>query len=302
MTLNELRYLVALARERHFGRAAEVCFVAQPTLSIAVKKLEEELGVAVFERHRHEVLITPAGERIVAQAERVLAEADALRGLATAALDEFESPLRLGAIFTAGPYLFSALIHHLKRSCPRLLLYLEENYTHVLAERLARAELDVIIVAAPVELAETRCAELFTEDFLLLLPVDHAMADLDQIDPGQLDPGNLLMLGEGHCFRDQVLQACPSLRAPGSMHFSPGSSLETLRHMVASGLGVTLIPASARPFLVSEGLKTLPVQPAPSRTMVAVWRHRFPRRRAVDALVEALRSLNLQGTSPAGQA
>lgn len=296
MTLNDLRYLVTLARERHFGRAAEVCFVSQPTLSIAIKKLEEELGVMLFERHRHEVLVTPAGTAIIAQAERVLEEADTLKGMAQAAHDEFRAPLRLGAIFTAGPYLFPGLIHALKASCPQLLLYLEENYTHVLAEKLARGELDMIIVAEPFAQPEIHVAPLFDEEFLLLLPADHPWAGQTVVDSDQLDPAHLLMLGEGHCFREQILQACPSVRAPGGNGLSPGSSLETLRHMVASGLGLTLIPACAEPYLVTEGLTTRPLRPAPTRRMIAVWRRRFPRPRAIRALLDGLLHLSLPGT------
>ena len=296
MTLNDLRYLIALARERHFGRAAEACFVAQPTLSIAIKKLEEELGVMLFERHRHEVLVTPAGEGIIQQAERVLEEADTLRGMAQAAHNEFKAPLRLGAIFTAGPYIFPGLIHALKASCPQLLLYLEENYTHVLAEKLARGELDMIVVAEPFAQPEIHVAPLFDEDFLLLLPTDHPWAGKAVVESSQLDPASLLMLGEGHCFREQALQACPTLRAPNGSGLSPGSSLETLRHMVASGLGLTLIPASSAPFLVTEGLITRPLHPAPTRRMIAVWRRRFPRPRAARALLDGLQQLRLPGT------
>jgi len=296
MTLNELRYLVTLARERHFGRAAEACFVSQPTLSIAIKKLEEELGVMLFERHRHEVLVTPAGEGIIAQAERVLEEADTLKGMAQAAHDEFRAPLRLGAIFTAGPYLFPSLIPALKVRCPSLLLYLEENYTHVLAEKLARGELDMIVVAEPFVQPETQAAPLFDEDFLLLLPSGHVWASQAVVDSGRLDPAGLLMLGEGHCFREQILQACPSVRAPQGGGLSPGSSLETLRHMVAGGLGLTLIPACSAPYLVTEGLITRPLHPAPTRRMVAVWRRRFPRPRAIKALLDGLHALQLPGT------
>lgn len=296
MTLNDLRYLITLARERHFGRAAEACFVSQPTLSIAIKKLEDELGVMLFERHRHEVLVTPAGEAIVQQAERVLDEADTLRGMAQAAHNEFRAPLRLGAIFTAGPYVFPKLIQQLKRRCPELLLYLEENYTHVLAEKLARGELDVIIVAEPFEQPEIQVMPLFDEDFLLLLPAGHAWAPRKVVPSAELDRASLLMLGEGHCFRDQILQSCPSIRAAGTSEPTPGSSLDTLRHMVSSGLGLTLIPGCSEPYLLSEGLLTRPLQPAPHRRMVAVWRRRFPRPRAVRALLDTLQALDLPGT------
>ncbi len=296
MTLNDLRYLVTLARERHFGRAAEACFVSQPTLSIAIKKLEEELGVMLFERHRHEVLVTPAGEGIIQQAARVLEEADTLKGLAQAARDEFQAPLRLGAIFTVGPYLFPSLVRRLKTACPSLLLYLEENYTTVLAEKLARGELDVILVALPFEQPEIHVAPLFEEDFRLLMPADHDWASRQHVPGAELEQVNMLLLGEGHCFRDQILEACPSVRATSSTGLSPGGSLETLRHMVASGLGLTLIPASSQPYLVDEDLRTVDIMPPPQRQIVAVWRRRFPRPRAVKALVDTLQELRLPGS------
>lgn len=295
MTLNDLRYLVTLARERHFGRAAEACFVSQPTLSIAIKKLEEELGVMLFERHRHEVLVTPAGEDIIRQAERVLEEADALKSMAQNARDEFQSPLRLGAIFTVGPYLFPSLIRRLKTECPDLLLYLEENYTHVLAEKLSRGELDMILVALPFDQPEIQTVPLFDEDFHLLVPAEHEWAKRSDLSSQELSDVTMLLLGEGHCFRDQILEACPSVRSATS-GMSPGSSLETLRYMVSSGLGLTLIPAISEPYLLDDSLAAVEMKHAPSRRIVAVWRRRFPRPRAVHALLDSLKKLNLPGT------
>jgi LysR family hydrogen peroxide-inducible transcriptional activator len=173
MTLTDLRYLVKLAELRHFAKAAAACYVSQPTLSIAIKKLEDELNISLFERHRHEVLITPAGERVIAQAKVVLDEAEHLKQLAAAQQDEFAQPLRLGAIFTVAPYVFPSLIPALHQSAPNLLLYLEENYTHVLSDKLANGDLDVILVAAPFELPESQSQILFSEEFYLLTPKNH---------------------------------------------------------------------------------------------------------------------------------
>lgn len=294
MTLTELRYLVTLAQERHFGRAAERCHVAQPTLSVAIRKLEESLGLSIFERHRHGVLVTPAGEALIAQARVILNEVDQLERLANHGQDAFAEPLRLGAIFTVGPYLFPALIRQLRQQQSPLKLYLEENYTHVLDEQLARGELDAILVAAPFEPPETRIVPLYDESFALLLPGDHAWAGQRSIRASQLQDGPVLMLGEGHCFRDQVLETCQLGQTSGSTR--PGSSLTTLRHMVASGLGVTLIPASAIPALADDELVTRPLQPAPGRRIVLASRHRFPRHAALQALTEALQALALPGT------
>lgn len=296
MTLNDLRYLLALARERHFGKAADSCFVSQPTLSIAIKKLEEELGLILFERHRHEVLVTPAGEGIIRQAQRVLEEMEILNATARAARNEFADPLKLGAIFTSAPDVFPPLVRTLKAGGSGLILYLEENYTHVLTEKLANGELDAIIVAMPFEQPETQTQVLYQEDFYLLMPADHAWARRKSIASDELSADNLLLLGEGHCFRDQILEACPHLAGHGSNSMGPASSLITLRHMVASGLGLTLIPASALPNLTEGGdVVARPITPAPSRQMALAWRRRFPRPQAIKALLKALDSLALNG-------
>lgn len=298
MTLTDLRYLVALARERHFGRAAERCHVSQPTLSIAIKKVEDELGLALFERHRHEVLVTPGGEAIIRQAQRVLEEMDVLNGAARAARNQFADPLRLGAIFTVAPDLFPPLVRALKAGGTGLMLYLEENYTHVLADKLAAGELDAIVVAQPFEAPETHVEPLYSEDFLLLLPEGHEWRGRDAIPSAELEAGDLLLLGAGHCFRDQVLQACPHLAAGGNA-LGPASSLSTLRHMVASGLGLTLIPASAATTLTEGGdVLAKPLVPPPTREIVLAWRRRFPRPQAIKALLDGLRQLKLSGARP----
>lgn len=297
MTLTDLRYLIALARERHFGRAAETCHVSQPTLSIAIKKVEDELGLALFERHRHEVLVTPGGESIIRQARRVLEEMDVLSSAARAACDEFAEPLKLGAIFTAAPDLFPPLVRALKTGGSGLMLFLEENYTHVLTEKLSRGELDAIIIAAPFDAPETHVERLYQEKFELLLPADHAWAKRKTIATSELQSDALLLLGEGHCFRDQILEACPHLgHGHGSMT-SSASSLSTLRHMVASGLGLTLVPASAASALCAGNeVVARPLTHAPSRDMIIAWRRRFPRPQAMKALLSALHQLHLPGT------
>lgn len=293
MTLTELRYLVILAQERHFGRAAERCHVAQPTLSVAIRKLEESLDITVFERHRHGVLVTPAGEAVIAQAQVVLNEADRLTHLASQARDEFAEPLRLGAIFTLGPYLFPPLIRQLRASTSPLKLYLEENYTHVLDQQLANGDLDAILVALPFEPPETRVVPLFEEPFKLLVAAQHPWATRRSIASAEVSDSPLLMLGEGHCFRDQVLETCSLGHQSG--HLRTGSSLMTLRHMVANGLGSTFIPAIAEPSLVDDEVVARPLKPAPSRRIVLASRYRFPRRRALDALTHALQALQLPG-------
>ncbi|HET8731178.1 MAG TPA: hydrogen peroxide-inducible genes activator [Moraxellaceae bacterium] len=297
MTLTDLRYLVALARERHFGRAAERCHVSQPTLSIAIKKVEDELDLVLFERHRHDVIVTPGGEAIIRQAQRVLEEMDVLGGAARAARDQFADPLRLGAIFTVAPDLFPPLVRAVKAGGTGLMLYLEENYTHVLGERLATGELDAIIVAQPFEAPETHIEPLYHEHFLLLLPDGHPWSNQQSIRATDLKADELLLLGEGHCFRDQVLQACPHLGGSATHTAGPGTSLATLRHMVASGLGLTLAPASAVRALTDGGdVVARPLSPPPSREIVLAWRRRFPRPQAIKALLTSLRDVHLPGT------
>jgi LysR family hydrogen peroxide-inducible transcriptional activator len=293
MTLTELRYLVTLAQERHFGRAAERCHVAQPTLSVAVKKLEDSLGLSLFERHRHGVLLTPAAEALINQAQIILSEVDKFESMADQSRDEFAEPLRLGAIFTVGPYLFPSLVRRMKQEASPLKLYLEENYTHVLDERLARGDLDAILVALPFGPPETRVTALFDEPFRLLLPRDHVLTTEAVIPADVLASSPVLMLGEGHCFRDQVLETCQVGQAPG---VNSGSSLMTLRHMVASGLGITLIPASAQQQLTDDELTTRPILPCPHRRIVLASRHRFSRPRALQELLRILQGLNLPGT------
>ena len=292
MNLQQLEYVIAVDKYRHFAKAAAACYVSQPTLSIAIKKLEDELNISLFERHRHEVLITPAGERVIAQAKVVLDEAEHLKQLAAAQQDEFAQPLRLGAIFTVAPYVFPSLIPALHQSAPNLLLYLEENYTHVLSDKLANGDLDVILVAAPFELPESQSQVLFSEEFYLLTPKNHPFTQKKPILASDVADSPMLMLGEGHCFRDQILAACPM----SNPKLNNGNSLETLRFMVANGLGLTLIPAISLPYLVNDSLAAHAIYPAPKRQIMAVWRRRFPRPQALRVLINTLQQLALVGS------
>lgn len=298
MTLTELRYIVTLAQEKHFRKAAEKCFVSQPTLSVAIKKLEDELKVAIFERSRTEVRVTPLGERIIEQAVRVLEEADRIKSLASEGQGEVSSPLRIGAIFTIGPYLFPHLIRHIKPIAPDMPLVLEENYTEPLRQKLRNGELDAIIVSQPFKEPETDSVDLFDEFFSVLIPADHPLAQKEKITRKQLEKENILLLGKGHCFRDQVLKACPMIsHRPGdSPVTTEGTSLETLRHMVASGLGLTIVPMSAVDHRVYD-THTLVYRPfagkKPFRTVSIVWRSRFSRPKAIEAVIQALQSCSV---------
>ena len=299
MTLTELRYIVTLAQEQHFGRAADRCYVSQPTLSIAVKKLEDELGVALFERTKSRVQATPLGEQIVAQANLVLEQTAAIKDLADAGKDQLSSPLSVGAIFTIGPYLLPKFIPHLQQKASKMPLYVEEGYTHNLRKKLRNGELDVIIIALPFEEPDVVTQVLYEEAFVVLMPKDHPLAAKEAINPSDLNSEQLLLLGEGHCFRDQVLTTCPNLQHHGEQSANnvrtaaEGSSLETLRHMVASGLGLTILPISAADSSLysSDVLVTRPfTDPSPSRNVALAWRASFPRHKAIDALREAIKS------------
>ena len=295
MTLTELRYIVALAQVRHFGRAAEQCHVSQPTLSVGVKNLEEDLGVLIFERSKSAVRVTPVGEAIVAQAQRVLEQAQSIRELAQAGKNQLAAPLRVGAIYTVGPYLFPQMIPFLHRTAPEMPLYIEENFTHVLREKLRKGELDVIIVALPYQDADVLTKAAYKEPFCVLLPADHPWTKRKSIDNDMLNDKSLLLLGEGHCFRDQVLEACPVMlpNNPDNRYTTvEASSLETIRHMVASGLGVSVLPLSAVDnHRYAEGvIEVRPfTEPTPTRTVAIAWRATFPRPQAIDVLLDAIR-------------
>src|ERR671936_1278838 len=248
MTLTELRYIVAVAHERHFGRAAEACFVSQPTLSVAVKKLEEELEVMLFERGPGEVTVTPAGQRIVEQAQRVLEEASRIREIAQAGRDPLAGPLRLGAIYTIGPYLLPKLIPILRRTVPAMQLHIQENFTHRLAEALKSGEVDVILIALPFDEPGVETRAVYDEPFLVAIPKGHAWEGRKRITSEELTKESLLLLGEGHCFRDQVLEFCHAVRSRDRSPLArtvEGGSLETIRQMVAGGVGVTVLPSTS---------------------------------------------------------
>lgn len=305
MTLTELRYIVAVARERHFSRAATACFVSQPTLSVGVKKLEEELGVTLFERGKTDVSVTPAGAGIIEQAQRVLEETENLRQLAAGAEDQLTGTLRLGAIYTIGPYLFPHLIPLMRDRFEQMPLVIKENYTARLLEKLKRGELDAILIALPFDEPGISTLPLYEEPFVVVLPTSHPWQAHELIDAGNLADETLLMLGAGHCFRDQVLEACPACQQGNQIEGGlprtlEGGSLETIRHMVASGMGITVLPCTAAG-TAQYSQRLLAIRrfapPVPSRTVALAWRNSFPRPRAVEALAAAVADCELSCVS-----
>lgn len=303
MTLTDLRYFVALAREKHFGRAAEKCHVSQPTLSVAIKKLEDELGVILFERGQGDIALTPAGEPLQQQAERVLAEAARLKELAETAGDPLAGPVRLGAIHTIGPYLLPRLVPLLRERAPRMPLYIEEGFTTRLLDALKAGELDVAILALPITEAGLVAQSVYDEEFRVLVPDAHPWARKKTIAAVELLDEPLLMLGRGNCFRDQVLDLC-ARAGSGGPQVMEGSSLETIRYMVGSGMGVTVMPATAVDGMHGKGSLAVArpfAAPTPTRSVGLVWRSSFPRHQVVDLLRKALIDLKLPGCKVVGR-
>lgn len=306
MTLTELRYIVAVARERHFGRAAEACFVSQPTLSVGIKKLEEELNIAIFERGSNEITLTPAGEQIVNQATRILEEASVIKHIAQQSGNPLAYPLRLGAIYTVGPYLLPQILPILRQQAPEMQLIIQENYTGVLREELKRGKLDAIVVSLPFTESGVVTQALYDEPFQLALSAEHAWAKKKSIKPSELGDETVLLLGAGHCFREQVLEAAPrlthsSMLQNGLQQTFEGSSLETIRYMVASGVGMTVLPTTACVPIhgANRMLSFVPFKdPQPKRRIALAWRKSFPRPEAIEAVRQAIMQAQLIGVSP----
>ena len=298
MNLNELRYAVAVARERNFRRAAERCFVTQPALSLAIQKLEEELGVQIFERSRTEVSLTEVGSRVIEQAQRVLEEAGKLPEIARRGQDQLVGVLKLGVIYTVGPYLLPELIPILHRKAPQMPLEVEENLTAQLDILLRTGRIDVAIVALPFDAPGISALALYDEPFAVAVPIDHAWAKRTSIRPDELAAEKVLILASGHCFSNQVAEACPELQRRGG-EVLQGNSLETIRNMVASGLGITVLPASAdTPRYRSPLLKVVPFKaPPPSRRIALAWRKSFARDKAIRVLADSIRAARIAGAT-----
>lgn len=290
MTLRELRYVVALADTGNFARAAEACHVSQPTLSTQLKKLEEYLGVQLFERTKKRVLPTTAGREIIAQARAVLEAADRLIVLARGAADPFAGLFHLGVIPTLGPYLLPHLLPHLRAAHPKLTIYVREDLTANLLEQLRAGKLDAILVALPVDDKGLTIEPLFREPFLFALPAGHRLAARKKIRQEELAEEHVLLLEEGHCFRDQALAVCGT-RRQGEEDFR-ATSLETLRQMVATGVGTTLMPALAAQ-VGAIGKRLIEFRPfaapEPGRVIGLAWRREFAREPLLRALVALIR-------------
>ena len=338
MTLTELKYIVAVAREKHFGRAADACHVSQPTLSVAIKKLEEELDVKLFERSANEVAVTPLGEEIVRQAQSVLEQAANIKEIAKRGKDPLAGPLKLGVIYTIGPYLLPSLVRQAISRTPQMPLMLQENFTVKLLEELRTGEIDCAILAEPFPDTNLAIAPLYDEPFVAAVPSTHPLAARSSITAEELKQETMLLLGNGHCFRDHVLEVCPefarfSSSTEGIRKSFEGSSLETIKHMVAAGMGVTLVPRLSVPkgllevapppgkvgkvgksvkagkVAVSQQavlaasdepsyIRYLPFEGhVPTRRVVLAWRRSFTRYEAIAALRNAIYACELPGVT-----
>ena len=303
MTLTELKYIVAVAREKHFGRAAEACFVSQPTLSVAVKKLEEELDVKIFERGASEVSVTPLGEQIVRQAQQVIEQAASIKEIAKLGKDPISGPLRVGVIYTIGPYLLPDLVRQTIARVPQMPLVLQENFTARLLDMLRTGELDCAILAEPFPDTGLAVAPLYDEPFQAAVPASHRIAKLKTVTTEELKNETMLLLGTGHCFRDHVLEVCPeyarfSSATEGIRKSFEGSSLETIKYMVASGMGITVVPQLSVPAEKQAHVRYVKFSdPVPTRRVVLAWRRTFPRYEAIAALRNAIYACPLSGVT-----
>ncbi len=293
MNLRDLKYLIAVADKRHFGRAAEACYVSQPTLSAQIKKLEARLGVPIFERTNRSVTVTPMGEEIIVHARRVLEETDQIEALAKTRGDPMAGPLRLGVIPTLSPYLMPLILQPLKKRYPKLRLVLSEELTETLLRRLGEHTLDAALIATPVFDLQLASLPLFEEPFWLALPRKHPLYGEEDISPAQLRALDLLLLADGHCLTDQVLDVCRKVGGSSASEFADlrAASLETLLPLVGAGMGCTLVPALALrgAWMTDLGVVARPLKISSARRRIAlVYRHSFPRVQALLALADLI--------------
>jgi len=287
MNIKDLRYLVALAEHNHFGNAASACFVSQPALSMQIKKLEETLGVQLLERTNKSVRLTEPGKVIAERAHAILNQVDEVRDIARNAKDPFSGEFKLGIIPTLAPYLLPHIMPQLVKHYPKLRFYLMEEQTALLVEKLKQGKIHAAILALPTTEKSFASHALFEEEFMLAVPPRHELAKLKQIKPDHLQNINLLLLEDGHCLRDQALTFCHRMKVQESQDFR-ATSLETLRHMVAAGVGVTLMPKLA--CANNDSVVYIPfAKQKPSRTVGLVWRDSTAKKILMDDLIAKIK-------------
>ena len=291
MTLSELKFIVAVAKEKNFRRAADKCFVSQPALSLAIKKLEEELKISLFERNRTEVKITPIGEKIINQAIVVLDEATKLKDISNKGQEQLNTPLKVGLIYSVAPYLLPLIIPVLRKKTPEMPLDVEENITKNLEVALKNGSIEAAVIALPFEIPGTECIPLYDEEFNVVVPTNHAWAKKKEIVAKDLSTEKVLLLNNEHCFSEQVVEACPELSKKSEV--LQGNSLETIRNMVASNLGISVLPKTATAINYNNPLvKVIPFKkPVPFRRIAIAYRKSTVRMEAIEKFVIALKDI-----------
>lgn len=285
MNLRDLKYLVSVAKEQHFARAAKASFISQPTLSMQIKKLEDELGVQIFERSQKSFLVTKVGKEILAKAEIILREAEEIKNIARNSKDPFSGELRIGAFPTLASYFFPKILGKISKKFPKLKLFLVEEKTEVLLQKLQEGEIDAAFIALPIEARDFQVEEIFSEPFLLAVPKNHALAKNKKIQAKNLKNQKLMLLEDGHCMRSQALEVCDIVGAFEQQDFK-ASSLETLRQMVEIGVGITLMPEIA--IRKDDKIAYLEISNAPKRTIGLVWRKSSARELLMRELVKLI--------------
>jgi LysR family transcriptional regulator, hydrogen peroxide-inducible genes activator len=285
MNLRDLKYLVSVAKEQHFARAAKASFISQPTLSMQIKKLEDELGVQIFERSQKSFLVTKVGKEILAKAEIILREAEEIKNIARNSKDPFSGELRIGAFPTLASYFFPKILGKISKKFPKLKLFLVEEKTEVLLQKLQEGEIDAAFIALSIEARDFQVEEIFSEPFLLAVPKNHALAKNKKIQAKNLKNQKLMLLEDGHCMRSQALEVCDIVGAFEQQDFK-ASSLETLRQMVEIGVGITLMPEIA--IRKDDKIAYLEISNAPKRTIGLVWRKSSARELLMRELVKLI--------------
>ena len=298
MTLSELKFIVAVAHEKNFRKAADKCFVSQPALSLAIKKLEEELGLILFERSRSDVTVTNVGQSIVNQAIVVLDEAAKIKELAKLGDSHLNQPFKLGLIYSIAPYLLPLIIPQLRQSAPDMPLEIEENITNNLQDKLKKGIIDAAVIALPFDVPSIETIELYDEEFVAVVPSNHAWSSKKRISSKELSSEKVLLLDNTHCFSSQVQEACPGLSKKSEIQV--GNSLETIRNMVASNLGISVLPKSAVALKHHNPLVNVISfeKPVPFRRVALAFRKSSVKKDAIEQIAQVIKGVDLETFNP----
>ena len=298
MTLSELKFIVAVAHEKNFRKAADKCFVSQPALSLAIKKLEEELGLILFERSRSDVTVTNVGQSIINQAIVVLDEAAKIKELAKLGDSHLSQTFKLGLIYSIAPYLLPLIIPQLRQAAPDMPLEIEENITNNLQDKLKKGIIDAAVIALPFDVPSIETIELYDEEFVAVVPSNHAWSSKKRISSKELSSEKVLLLDNTHCFSSQVQEACPGLSKKSEIQV--GNSLETIRNMVASNLGISVLPKSAVALKHHNPLVNVISfeKPVPFRRVALAFRKSSVKKDAIEQIAQVIKGVDLETFNP----